>query len=226
MGKEGLGEVRLDQVRVDQVRVDQVCVDQVDVEHVRVAEVRVDQVRVDNADRRTVDSVHQDAANDSETVVRKRTTVSLYVAAAAVAAAGCVSAAVLRDPTPLSLDIIAFLLLATLTELREIRMPLVGIVTLSFVPVLASLIVFGLWQALLVAAASGLTTAWFTRDPTKILFNVANYIISTFAAGLLNLALAPAGGSFTSKVLPTFGATLSLIHISEPTRLGMISYAV
>src|SRR5674476_1425231 len=157
MGKEGLGEVRLDQVRVDQVCVDQVCVDQVCVDQVcveqvcvdqvrvdqvcvdqvRVDQVRVDQVRVDNADRRTVDSVHQDAANDSETAVRKRTTVSLYVAAAAVAAAGCVSAAVLRDPTPLSLDIIAFLILATLTELREIRMPLVGIVTLSFVPVLA-----------------------------------------------------------------------------------------
>jgi len=190
-----------------------------------VDQVRVDQVRVDNADRRTVDSVHQDAANDSETAVRNRTAVSLYVAAAAVAAAGCVSAAVLRDPTPLSLDIIAFLILATLTELREIRMPLVGIVTLSFVPVLASLIVFGLWQALLVAAASGLTTAWFTRDPTKILFNVADYIISTFAAGLLYLALAPAGGSFMSKVLPTFGATIVDFAVNTVLLAGVISLA-
>ena len=35
------------------------------------------------------------------------------------------------------------MILATLTDLREIKLPWVGDVTLSFVPVLASLIVLG-----------------------------------------------------------------------------------
>jgi serine phosphatase RsbU (regulator of sigma subunit) len=157
--------------------------------------------------------------------VRKRTAVSLYVAASAVVAASCAVAAVLHDPAPLALDVIAFLVLASLSELREIRMPFVGIVTLSFVPVLASLIVFGLWPALLVAGASGLTTAWFTRDPTKIVFNVSNYVVSTFAAGLLYLTLAPAGGSFMTKVLPTFAATVVDFGVNTVLLAGVIALA-
>lgn len=157
--------------------------------------------------------------------MRKRTAVSLYVAAVALAAAGCSAAAVLHNPTPLSLDIVAFLVLGVLSELREVRMPLVGIVTLSFVPVLASLIVFGLWPALVIAAASGLTTAWFTRDPTKILFNVSDYVVSTFAAGLLYLALAPAGGSFMSKVIPAFAATVVDYLVNTVLLAGVLALA-
>src|SRR5664280_3258784 len=221
-----LDQVRLDQVRLDEVRLDEVRLDQVRLDQVRVDEVRLDEVRVDNASRRAVAvSVPPDAADVSETAVRKRTAVSLYVVVAAVVAAGCAVAAVLHDPAPLALDVIAFLILASLSELREIRMPLVGIVTLSFVPVLASLIVFGLWPALLVAAASGLTTAWFTRDPMKIVFNVSDYVVSTFAAGLLYLALAPAGGSFMTKVIPTFAATVVDFAVNTVLLAGVIALA-
>jgi hypothetical protein len=120
-----------------------------------------------------------------ETAARTRAAVSLYVA---LLAAGAVTAAVLalvRDPSVVSIDLVAFVALATVTDLREIRLPAVGVVTLSFVPVLAALIVFGLWPALLVAAVSGLATAWFTRDPVKVAFNTANYVVSTFLPGLV-----------------------------------------
>jgi len=140
--------------------------------------------------------------------VRKRTAVSVYVGAVTLAAIGACAAAALDDPAPFALDLIAFMVLATLTDLREIKLPFVGDVTLSFVPVLACVITLGLWPAMAVAAVSGLTTAWVTRDAQKIVFNVANYLVSTFLAGIVYLALAPAGGSFISKVLPTFGATI------------------
>ena len=59
------------------------------------------------------------------------------------------------------------MILATLTDLREIKLPWVGDVTLSFVPVLACLIALGLWPAMAVAAVSGITAAWVTRDPVE-----------------------------------------------------------
>jgi serine phosphatase RsbU (regulator of sigma subunit) len=183
----------------------------------------MDQVRVDNADRRAISAPLDTVTDDTKTAVRKRTAVLLYVALTAVAAAGCAAAALTRDAAPLTIDLVAFMVLATLTDLREIKMPLVGIVTLSFVPVLASLIVFGLWQAVLVAAMSGLTTAWFTRDPQKIVFNVANYVISTFLAGSLYLVMAPAGGSFMSKVLPVFAATVVDFAVNTVLLAGVIA---
>jgi serine phosphatase RsbU (regulator of sigma subunit) len=157
--------------------------------------------------------------------VPRRTAVSAYVAFTTVAAAGCVAAALTRSTAPLTVDLVAFIVLAALTDLREIKMPLVGIVTLSFVPVLACLIVFGLWQALVVAAVSGLTTAWFTRDPLKISFNVANYIVSTFLAGLLFFALVPAGGGFMTMVLPTFAATAVDFAVNTVLLAGVIGLA-
>ena len=143
-----------------------------------------------------------------ETAVRRRTAVSLYVALVCAAAAGVSVAAVVREPAPFTINIVAFMILATLTDLREIKLPWVGDVTLSFVPVLACLIALGLWPAMAVAAVSGITAAWVTRDPIKIAFNVGNYVISTYLAGLLYLALTPEGGAFMTKVLPTFGATI------------------
>jgi len=140
--------------------------------------------------------------------VRNRTAVSLYVVCVCLVAAAVSAAAGVHEPAPLTLNIVAFMILATLTDLREIKLPWVGDVTLSFVPVLASLIVLGLWPAMAVAAVSGVTAAWVTRDPVKIAFNIGNYVISTYLAGLLYLALAPADGDFMSKVLPTFAATI------------------
>ncbi len=92
------------------------------------------------------------------------------------AAAGVSVAAALNEPAPFTLNIVAFMILATLTDLREIKLPWVGDVTLSFVPVLACLIALGLWPAMAVAAVSGITAAWVTRDPVKIAFNVGNYV--------------------------------------------------
>ena len=97
---------------------------------------------------------------------------------------------------------------------------------MSFVPVLAASIALGLWPAMVVAVVSGATSAWFTRDPQKIVFNVANYVVSTFVAGLVYLAFAPAGGSFMDKVLPTFVRHRS--STSSPTRsllAGVIALA-
>jgi serine phosphatase RsbU (regulator of sigma subunit) len=145
---------------------------------------------------------------NDETAVRKRTAVSLYVAFVCAAAAGVSVAAAVHEPAPLTINIVAFVILATLTDLREIKLPWVGDVTLSFVPVLACLIALGLWPAIAVAAVSGVTAAWVTRDPVKIAFNVGNYVVSTYLAGLLYLALTPEGGAFMTKVLPTFGATI------------------
>ncbi len=143
-----------------------------------------------------------------ETAVRKRTAVSLYVGLVCAAAAGVSVAAVVHEPAPFTINIVAFMILATLTDLREIKLPWVGDVTLSFVPVLACLIALGLWPAMAVAAVSGITAAWVTHDPVKIAFNVGNYVVSTYLAGLLYLALTPEGGAFMTKVLPTFGATI------------------
>jgi len=143
-----------------------------------------------------------------ETAVRKRTAVSLYVALVCAAAGGVAVAAAVNHPAPFTVNIVAFMILATLTDLREIKLPWVGDVTLSFVPVLACLIVLGLWPAMAVAAVSGITAAWVTRDPVKIAFNVGNYVVSTYLAGLLYLAMTPAGGAFMTKVLPTFAATV------------------
>ena len=146
--------------------------------------------------------------------MQKRTAVSLYVALLCLGAAALSVAAGLDDPAPFSLNVVAFMVLATLTDLREIKLPWVGDVTLSFVPVLACLIALGLWPAMAVAAVSGVTAAWVTRDPVKIAFNVANYVVSTYFAGLLYFALVPPDGSFMAKVLPTFGATVVdfLVH--------------
>jgi serine phosphatase RsbU (regulator of sigma subunit) len=143
-----------------------------------------------------------------ETAVRRRTAVSLYVALVCAAAAAVSVAAAVNAPAPFTINIVAFMILATLTDLREIKLPWVGDVTLSFVPVLACLIVLGLWPAMAVAAVSGITAAWVTRDPVKIAFNVGNYVVSTYLAGLLYLAMTPEGGAFMTKVLPTFAATV------------------
>ena len=120
--------------------------------------------------------------------------------------------------------LIAFLVLATITDLREIRLPLVGIVTLSFVPVLASLVVFGLWEALLVAAVSGLATAWFTHDAQKVVFNVGNYVLSTFLAGALYVAVTPHHAARSSQtVLPLFGATAVDFFANTMVLAGVIA---
>ncbi|HSL95475.1 MAG TPA: PP2C family protein-serine/threonine phosphatase [Thermoleophilia bacterium] len=160
-----------------------------------------------------------------ETAARTQAAVSLYVALVAAAAVAAGLLAVLRDPSPLPLDLVAFVALATVTDLREVRLPVVGVVTLSFVPVLAALIVFGLWPALLVAAVSGLATAWFTRDPVKILFNAANYALSTFLAGLIYLALVPPGEHLLDKVLPTFAATAVDFFASTVLLAGVVAMA-
>jgi serine phosphatase RsbU (regulator of sigma subunit) len=158
-----------------------------------------------------------------ETAVRKRTAVSLYVALVCVGAAGVSVAAGLDDPAPFTLNVVAFMILATLTDLREIKLPWVGDVTLSFVPVLACLIALGLWPAMAVAAVSGVTAAWVTRDPLKIAFNVGNYVISTYLAGLVYLAWAPPDGAFMTKVLPTFGATVVDFIVHTALLAGVIA---
>jgi len=140
----------------------------------------------------------------TETAVRNRTAVSLYVAVVLAAATGCLAAAALGRTETFPLAVIAFMAMATVTDLREIRLPGVGVVTLSFVPTLAALMVFGLWPAMLVAAVSGGGALWLTRDPQKVLLNVGNFLLSTFLAGSIYLALVAGHGGFAAKVLPAY----------------------
>jgi serine phosphatase RsbU (regulator of sigma subunit) len=149
-----------------------------------------------------------DAAQvSSETAERQRSAVSLCVAAYAVVAAACLAWATYDDGVSPSWALLAFVLLATLADLREVRLPGVGVVGMSFVPAMTALITLGLWPALVVAVVSGATSAGFTRDPLKIAFNISNYMVSTFVAGLVFLALVPAGGGFAAEIVPTFAAT-------------------
>ena len=148
-----------------------------------------------------------DHAEHARAAERQQPAVVLAVAVTATAATACLVSAAWRDGAALTLPLLAFAALAALTDLREVRLPVVGIVTMSFVPVLAALIELGLWPALVVAAVSGAATAGFTRDPLKVTFNVANYVVSTFLAGLAYLALVPTSATFLEKVVPAFAAT-------------------
>jgi serine phosphatase RsbU (regulator of sigma subunit) len=147
------------------------------------------------------------AQHEHETAERKRSAVSLYVAVVAVAGATGFALVTYREGVTLSLALLTFVVLAAVVDLKEVRLPLVGVVGMSFVPVLAALITLGLWPATVVAAVSGATSAGFTRDPQKVIFNVANYVLSTLLAGVVYLALTPADAGMLDKVVPAFFAT-------------------
>ncbi len=142
-----------------------------------------------------------------ETAERQRSAVSLYVTAFALMAAAGFAWVSYRDGISLSWTLLALALLAAIADVREVRLPGVGVVGMSFVPVLAALIILGLWSAMVVAVVSGATSAGFTKDPQKIVFNVANYVLSTFVAGLVYVALVPSEAAFIEMVVPAFLAT-------------------
>jgi hypothetical protein len=145
---------------------------------------------------------------------------------AIVAAAGFVClAAAAREGAAVPPELAAFVILAAIADLREVRLPRVGVVTLSFVLILASLIVFGLFPALLVALVSGTGTVWLTRDPQKIAFNAGNYVLSTFLAGQFYLALLPIDPGITGRVLPAFAATGVDFLASTVILAGVVSVA-
>jgi serine phosphatase RsbU (regulator of sigma subunit) len=160
---------------------------------------------MDDAHRRAVASANSDPTESgARTAARHRAAVLVFVAAITAAATACVLLAARRGSTDFPPALLAFIALAAVADLREIKLPLVGIVTLSFVPVLASLMVFGLRQAIVVATISGASAVWFTRDPRKVLFNIANYIVSTFLGGTLYLAMLPETPRFVDKIIPAF----------------------
>ncbi len=143
----------------------------------------------------------------SETAERQRSAVSVCVVVISLAAATAFAWATYRESPSFSLALLVFAALAAVADIREVRLPGVGVVGMSFVPVLAALLVLGLWPAMVVAAVSGATSAGYTRDPQKIVFNIANYVLSTFVAGMVYLALVPADASLLQKVVPAFFAT-------------------
>ncbi len=149
----------------------------------------------------------QTVAGEQETAERQRSAVSLFVAATALAAATAFALVTYREGASLTLPLLAFVVLGAVADIKEVKLPLVGVVGMSFVPVLAALVALGLWPAMIVAAVSGATSAGFTRDPQKVVFNVANYVVSTFLAGLVYLALTPAPAQMIDKVVPAFFAT-------------------
>jgi serine phosphatase RsbU (regulator of sigma subunit) len=147
------------------------------------------------------------AEREHETAERKRSAVSLYVVIVAAAAAAGFALVTYQEGVTLSVALLSFVVLGAVVDLKEVRLPLVGVVGMSFVPVLAALITLGLWPATVVALVSGATSAGFTRDPQKVVFNIANYVLSTLLAGVVYMALTPADAGMLDKVVPAFFAT-------------------
>ena len=141
------------------------------------------------------------------TAAHHRAAVLFYVALTLAGAALCLVVAYGTRDGGLTTGVITFILLGVVADLREVRLPALGHVTLSFVPVLGALIAFGLWPALLVSAASGVATVLMTRDPQKVAFNIGNCVVSTFLAGVVYLAFTPPHPTFVQTVLPAFAAT-------------------
>ena len=180
----------------------------------------MDEVQVDSLAPRTVIAADTTQVK-YETAERQRSAVSLYVSAFALVAAVSFSWVTYHDGVSLSWALLAFILLATLADLREVRLPGVGVVGMSFVPAMAALIVLGLWPAMVVAIVSGATSAGFTRDPQKIAFNVSNYVVSTFVAGIVFLALVPEGGGLAAQIVPAFAAT-AVDFLANTAALAMV----
>jgi serine phosphatase RsbU (regulator of sigma subunit) len=149
----------------------------------------------------------QSVAKEHGTAERRRSAVLLFVIATAAAATAVFAAVSIREGMSITPSLLAFCVLAGLANVKEIKLPLVGMVGMSFVPVLAALIALGLWPALVVTVVSGVTSMGYTRDPKKIIFNVANYVLSTFLAGIVYLALVPPDAGMVEKVVPAFFAT-------------------
>ena len=141
------------------------------------------------------------------TAGRRRPAVSLYVGIVGAAAIASFAWVTYRDGVSLSWALMAFAILAMIADVREIRLPGVGHVGMSFVPVLAALAVLGLWPAMVVAIVSGATALSVTKDPQKIAFDIANYVLSTFVAGVVFVALVPADPGFLQIVVPAFLTT-------------------
>ena len=182
----------------------------------------MDEVQVDSVAPGTVTAA-DNAEVKSETAERHRSVVSLYVSVFALAAAICFSWATYHLGFSWSWALLAFVILAGLADLREVHLPGVGVVGMSFVPAMAALIVLGLWPAMVVAIVSGATSAGFTRDPQKIVFNVSNYMISTFVAGLVFFALVPEGGGIATQIVPAFVATAVDFFANTAALAGVVA---
>ncbi len=158
-----------------------------------------------------------------ETAERQRSAVSLYVWAFALAAVLSFAWATYRDGFSPSWALLAFVILAALADLREVRLPVVGVVGMSFVPAMTALIVLGLWPAIVVATVSGATSAGFTRDPLKIVFNIGNYVVSTAIAGMVFLALVPAEAGLVDQIVPAFIATALDFFVNTAALAGVVA---
>jgi serine phosphatase RsbU (regulator of sigma subunit) len=158
--------------------------------------------------------------------VRHRTAVPVYVGAVAAAGGISLGLAGLEWHVSFPPALIAFMAMATMTDLREIRLPGVGVVTLSFVPTMAALMVFGLWPALLVSVFSGASALWLTRDPMKVLLNVGNFVMSTFLSGMLYLALVGQSHGFGAKVPAGYAYAAADFIITTVVLAGVIALAV
>jgi serine phosphatase RsbU (regulator of sigma subunit) len=211
-----MGEVSVDEVSVDQISVDEISLDQVSVDgH------QLDTVPVDHADPGRVSTPA--LPGETGAAARHRTAVPVYVGGVVSAAAVCLGIAAMRWHASFPLALIAFMAMATVTDLREIRLPGVGVVTLSFVPTLAALMVFGLWPALLVSVFSGGSALWLTRDPLKVLLNVGNFVMSTFLSGILYLALVGQAQGFGAKVPAGYAYAAADFLITTVVLSGVIA---
>ncbi len=165
-------------------------------------QVSVDPISLDHAAPGAVAATH--TAEQTGTATRHRAAVPVFVCLVGLTAIACLVIAGSAWSEPFPLAVLGFMAMATVADLREVRLPGVGVITLSFVPTLATLIVFGIWPAMLVAAVSGGGALWLTRDPLKVTLNIGNFVLATFLAGHVYEVLVGQGDAFSTIVLPAY----------------------
>src|SRR5450756_228856 len=134
-----------------------------------------------------------------------------------------VGAAVSKGAKPLTaLAIVVDL--AVLREGSEVVLFLYGIMASGTSG--SALLVGGVLGIAAGAAFTGLTYVGLLAIPNRYIFSVTSWLIALLAAGMAARAVQFLNNAGVVVALDRTVWDLSLIHISEPTRLGMISYAV
>src|SRR5262245_16424980 len=128
---------------------------------------------------------------------RLRTLIASALALAIPVVVGAAVSLVLRPPgLAEGLAVLLFLALALLAELKPVPLEEddLSTVSLAFVFILASVILFGWEEAVLVATISALAAQVVERKPlVRTAFNTSVYALSAFAAALPVFVLGPAG---------------------------------
>ena len=159
-------------------------------------------------------------ANEAGYPPRLRLLIASVLVLALPVVAGAVLGVVEQRPEPaIVLEVLAFLLLAFLADLKPVPLDESGdrAVSLAFVFVLSSQILFGWQYAVLTAAISVLVPQLIERRPPfRMLFNTGVYVLASFASAFPMLLLGrPSNPSATLVTLCSFvgGAAFVTVNI-------------